>query len=84
MSSGRGYIALAAMIFGRWTPLGGVGAALLFGFTFELQSILSTINVPIASYFLLMVPYVATIIAVAGLVGQVRAPAADGQPYVKA
>jgi general nucleoside transport system permease protein len=84
MSSGRGYIALAAMIFGRWTPLGGVGAALLFGFTFELQSILSTINVPIGSYFLLMVPYVATIIAVAGLVGQVRAPAADGQPYVKA
>jgi general nucleoside transport system permease protein len=84
MSSGRGYIALAAVIFGRWTPLGAVGAALLFGFTFELQSILSTINVPIGSYFLLMVPYVATIIAVAGLVGQVRAPAADGQPYVKA
>ncbi|MBV9793973.1 MAG: ABC transporter permease [Actinobacteria bacterium] len=84
MSSGRGYIALAAVIFGRWTPLGSVGAALLFGFAFELQSILSTINVPIGSYFLLMVPYVATIIAVAGLVGQVRAPAADGQPYVKA
>jgi general nucleoside transport system permease protein len=83
MSSGRGYIALAAVIFGRWTPLGSVGAALLFGFTFELQSILSTINVPIGSYFLLMVPYVATIIAVAGLVGQVRAPAADGQPYIK-
>jgi ABC-type uncharacterized transport system permease subunit len=84
MSSGRGYIALAAVIFGRWTPLGAVGAALLFGFTFELQSILSTINVPIGSYFLLMVPYIATIIAVAGLVGQVRAPAADGQPYIKA
>jgi simple sugar transport system permease protein len=82
MSSGKGYIALAAMIFGRWTPLGGVGAALLFGFTFELQSILSTVNVPIPSYFLLMVPYVATIIAVAGLVGQVKPPAADGQPYI--
>ena len=82
MSSGKGYIALAAMIFGRWTPLGGVGAALLFGFTFELQSILSTINVPVPSDFLLMVPYVATIIAVAGLVGQVKAPAADGQPYI--
>ena len=84
MSSGKGYIALAAMIFGRWTPLGGVGAALLFGFTFELQSILSTVNVPIASYFLLMVPYVATIIAVAGLAGQVRAPAAGGQPHITA
>jgi ABC-type branched-subunit amino acid transport system ATPase component len=82
MSSGKGYIALAAMIFGRWTLLGGVGVALLFGFTFELQSILSTVNVPIPSYFLLMVPYVATIIAVAGLVGQVRPPAADGQPYI--
>jgi simple sugar transport system permease protein len=82
MSSGKGYIALAAMIFGRWTPLGGVGAALLFGFTFELQSILSTVNVPVSSDFLLMVPYVATIIAVAGLVGRVRPPAADGQPYV--
>jgi len=84
MSSGKGYIALAAMIFGRWTPLGGVGAALLFGFTFELQSILSTINVPVPSDFLLMAPYAATIIAVAGLVGRVRPPAADGQPYVKA
>jgi general nucleoside transport system permease protein len=83
MSSGKGYIALAAMIFGRWTPFGAVGAALLFGFTFELQSILSTINVPVPSDFLLMAPYVATIIAVAGLVGRVRPPAADGQPYVK-
>jgi ABC-type uncharacterized transport system permease subunit len=83
MSSGKGYIALAAMIFGRWTPLGGVGAALLFGFAFELQSILSTVNVPVPSDFLLMTPYVATIIAVAGLVGRVRPPAADGKPYVK-
>lgn len=84
MSSGKGYIALAAMIFGRWTPLGGVGAALLFGFTFQLQSILSTVNVPVPSYILLMAPYVATIVAVAGLVGRVRPPGADGQPYVKA
>jgi general nucleoside transport system permease protein len=83
MSSGKGYIALAAMIFGRWTPLGGVGAALLFGFAFELQSILSTVNVPVPSDFLLMTPYVATIIAVAGLVGRVRPPAADGKPYIK-
>jgi ABC-type uncharacterized transport system permease subunit len=83
MSSGLGYIALAAMIFGRWTPLGATAAALLFGFANSLQSTLSTINVPIPSYILLMAPYVATIIAVAGLIGRVRAPAADGKPYIK-
>jgi simple sugar transport system permease protein len=82
MSSGLGYIALAAMIFGRWTPLGATAAALLFGFANSLQSTLSTINVPIPSYILLMTPYIATIIAVAGLVGRVRAPAADGKPYI--
>jgi general nucleoside transport system permease protein len=84
ISSGMGYIALAALIFGRWTPLGALAAALLFGFTSELQSVLSTINVPIPSDILLMAPYVATIIAVAGLVGRVRAPAADGKPYITA
>ncbi len=84
MSSGLGYIALAAMIFGRWTPLGATAAALLFGFANSLQSTLSTINVPIPSNILLMAPYLATIIAVAGLVGRVRPPAADGKPYVKA
>ena len=84
MSSGEGYIALAAMIFGRWTPLGATAAALLFGFATSLQSILSTLNVPIPSNILLMAPYVVTIVAVAGLVGKVRAPKADGQPYVKA
>jgi general nucleoside transport system permease protein len=84
MSSGLGYIALAAMIFGRWTPLGATAAALLFGFANSLQSTLSTINVPIPSNILLMAPYAATIVAVAGLVGKVRPPAADGKPYVKA
>jgi ABC-type uncharacterized transport system permease subunit len=84
ISSGMGYIALAALIFGRWTPMGALAAALLFGFTSELQAVLSTINVPIPSDILLMAPYVATIIAVAGLVGRVRAPAADGKPYVTA
>jgi general nucleoside transport system permease protein len=83
MSSGMGYIALAALIFGRWTPFGATLAALLFGFTTELAGVLSTINVPINPYLLSMTPYVATIIAVAGLVGRVRAPAADGRPYVK-
>jgi general nucleoside transport system permease protein len=84
MSSGLGYIALAAMIFGRWTPLGATAAALLFGFANSLQSTLSTINVPIPSNILLMAPYAATIVAVAGLVGRVRPPAADGKPYVQA
>jgi simple sugar transport system permease protein len=84
MSSGLGYIALAAMIFGRWTPLGATAAALLFGFTEALGNVLGSINVPIPTYILAMAPYVATIIAVAGLVGNVRAPKADGKPYIKA
>jgi simple sugar transport system permease protein len=84
MSSGEGYIALAAMIFGRYTPFGAIGAALLFGFSTQLQSILSTMSVPIQSNLLLMTPYVVTIIVVAGLVGKVRPPKAEGIPYVKA
>ncbi|MBO0805476.1 MAG: ABC transporter permease [Nocardiopsaceae bacterium] len=83
MSSGEGYIALAAMIFGRYTPVGAVLAALLFGFTTQLQSILSSINVPIQSNLLLLAPYVVTIVVVAGLVGKVRGPRAEGVPYVK-
>jgi len=83
MSSGEGYIALAAMIFGRYTPFGAIGAALLFGFTTQLQSILSSINVPIQSDLLLLTPYVVTIIVVAGLVGKVRGPRAEGVPYIK-
>jgi simple sugar transport system permease protein len=84
MSNGFGYIGLAAMIFGRWKPLGAVAAALLFGFSSQLGSVLGLLQVPVPSQILLMAPYVATIIAVAGLVGKVRAPAADGKPYVKA
>jgi simple sugar transport system permease protein len=82
-SAGDGYIALAAMIFGRYTPFGAAGAALLFGFATQMQSILSTMSVPIQSNLLLMAPYVVTIIAVAGLVGKVRAPSAEGVPYIK-
>jgi simple sugar transport system permease protein len=83
ITSGQGFIALAALIFGRWSPRGAVAAALLFGFASAMQVTLS-INAPaIPSAFVAMVPYVATILAVAGLVGRVRAPAADGEPYVK-
>ena len=83
MSSGEGYIALAAMIFGRYTPFGAIGAALLFGFATQLQSILSTLNTPIQSNLLLMAPYIVTIIVLAGLVGKVRGPRAEGIPYIK-
>jgi ABC-type uncharacterized transport system permease subunit len=83
MTSGEGYIALAAMIFGRYTPFGAIGAALLFGFTTELQLILGSLNVPIQSNLLLLTPYVVTIIVVAGLVGRVRGPRAEGIPFVK-
>jgi simple sugar transport system permease protein len=83
ISGGKGFIALAAVIFGRWTPLGATMAALLFGFSGKLAQLLGVIGSPIPNEFLNMLPYVATIIAVAGLVGQVRAPAADGKPYVK-
>lgn len=83
MTAGRGYIGLAAMIFGGWNPIGGFLAALVFGFADAIQSRLSILSIAIPSEFLLMVPYVVTIIVVAGLVGRARAPAADGKPYVK-
>lgn len=83
MTVGKGFIALAALIFGRWSPIGATLAALLFGFSDQLQTYLSTIGSPIPSQFLNMLPYAVTIFAVAGLVGRVRAPAADGKPYVK-
>ena len=81
MTAGKGFIALAALIFGRWSPLGAVAAALIFGFADNLQGVLSITGTPIPSEFMLMAPYIATIIAVSGFVGRVRAPAADGIPY---
>lgn len=83
MTAGRGYIGLAAMIFGGWNPIGSFLAALVFGFADAIQSRLSILSIAIPSEFLLMAPYIVTIIVVAGLVGRARAPAADGKPYVK-
>jgi simple sugar transport system permease protein len=80
-TSGLGYIALAAMIFGRWRPSGAVVASVLFGLSVYLSSNLQTYNVPISTYILNMFPYVITIAVVSGLIGRVRAPAADGVPY---
>jgi ABC-type uncharacterized transport system permease subunit len=83
MTAGAGFIALAAVIFGRWDPIKATLAALLFGFASNLQNVLGAIGSPVPSEFMLMLPYVVTIFAVAGLVGQSRGPAASGKPYVK-
>ncbi|HEY0891046.1 MAG TPA: ABC transporter permease [Nocardioides sp.] len=84
MTGGAGYIALAAVIFGKWDPIRATLAALLFGFASNLQGVLSVLGSPVPSQFMLMLPYVVTVFAVAGLVGHSRAPAADGVPYRKA
>ena len=83
MTNGAGYIALAALIFGRWNPIYAAMAALLFGFALNLQYALQIVGSPLPSEFLLMLPYVLTVVAVAGLVGKVKGPAAAGKPYVK-
>jgi ABC-type uncharacterized transport system permease subunit len=83
MTGGRGFIGLAAMIFGRWHPVGALLAALVFGFADSLQQKLALLRTPIPSEFLAMAPYIATIVVVAGVVGRARPPAADGKPYVK-
>ena len=83
LTAGIGFIGLAAMIFGRWMPLGALGAGLVFGFARALQQKLGILGTPIPSEFLSMTPYIVTIIVVAGVVGKARPPAADGQPYIK-
>ena len=83
MTNGAGYIALAALIFGRWNPIYAALAALLFGFSENLQFGLAIIGSGVPSEFLLMLPYLLTVIAVAGLVGRVVGPAASGKPYLK-
>ncbi len=83
MSSGRGFIALAAMIFGKWKPFGAMWASLLFGFGTALASNLQGTNVAIPNQFFLMVPFILTMVVLAGIVGKSIPPAADGKPYEK-
>ncbi len=83
MTFGRGYIALAAMIFGRWHPVGALSAALIFGFADSLAAKLGILQTGIPSEFLLMAPYLATLVVVTGIIGKARPPAADGQVYDK-
>jgi len=82
MTAGRGFISLAAMIFGNWMPFGAMGAALLFGYTQALQNELLLAGVTtVPRQFVSMIPYLVTIIAVSGFVGRVRPPAAEGKVY---
>jgi simple sugar transport system permease protein len=83
MTAGRGFIGLAAMIFGNWMPYGAFGAGLLFGFADSLASRLAILSIQVPSQFLLMAPYIATMIVLAGVIGRSQAPAADGEPYEK-
>lgn len=86
LTAGKGFIGLAAMIFGKWTPLGAFGASLIFGFADALQVKLQGLGiqqVPISSEFLLMAPYIVTMVVLAGVIGQSIPPASDGVPYEK-
>ena len=83
MTAGKGFIGLAAMIFGNWNPIGALGSSLIFGFADSLQVKMQILDIPIPTEFLQMAPYIVTIIVLAGLVGRVHTPAADGTPYEK-
>jgi len=83
MTAGKGFIGLAAMIFGKWNPIGAYTSSLIFGFADSLQVKLQILRVPIPSEFLLMAPYIVTMVVLTGVVGRAIPPAADGQPYEK-
>ncbi len=81
MTAGRGFIALAAMIFGKWNPIGAMGAALFFGYADALQMRLQEVGIP--SQFVSMLPYVLTMVALAGFICRATPPKALGKPYTK-
>lgn len=83
--NGQGFMALAAMIFGKWHPLGALGAAVFFGFAQALSIVGGSLPVisEIPSVYLLILPYVLTILALAGFIGKASAPKALGTPYIK-
>ncbi len=83
VTSGKGFIALAAVIFGKWRPIPAALATLLFGFCLSLEPQLQFTNISVALPVLYMIPYVVTILVLAGFIGRAVAPAADGIPYVK-
>ncbi len=83
MSAGRGYIAMAAMIFGKWNPLGAILASLLFAFGQVFADMAKATRMPIPQEFLTMIPYILTLLALVGFVGKSRAPKASGLPYEK-
>ena len=83
MTAGKGFIGLAAMIFGNWTPVGSLGAGFLFGFADAIGSKLSLLGSAIPAQIMGMAPYLITMIVLAGFIGKGHAPAADGEPYVK-
>jgi len=83
MTAGKGFIGLAAMIFGNWTPLGAFFAGLLFGFTDSVATKLTILGTGIPIQFMAMAPYITTMVVLAGLVGRGQMPAADGTPYEK-
>jgi len=83
MTAGKGFIGLAAMIFGNWNPVGAFGSSLIFGFADSLQVKMQILRIPIPTEFLQMAPYLVTIVVLAGVVGRVHPPAADGAVYEK-
>ncbi len=83
MNNAKNFIVLAAMIFGKWNPIGAYASSLIFGFADSLQVKMQILSVSIPSEFLAMAPYIVTIIVLTGVVGRAIPPAADGQPYEK-
>jgi general nucleoside transport system permease protein len=83
MTAGKGFIGLAAMIFGNWNPVGALGSSLIFGFADSLQVKMQILKTPVPTEFLQMAPYIVTMIVLAGVVGNVHSPAADGAAYEK-